>query len=415
MCIYSILRSCLWAAVLLVLPFVEPVAQNAVVISEINYNSEPSIDAGDWVELYNSGNNAVSIGGWVLRDVDITHTYTLPAGTVLAPGARVVLVNDALKFAQQHPNVPYLGTFAYSFNNTSDQVNLYDNFNSLLHSVTYIDSLPWPRGADGTGRSLELLDATQPLNNPANWFDGCVGGSPGQAYTPCNDAVFFAEINYNSDSLLDADDWVELRNGTNAPIDLSGWKFYDKQDTNVFVIPTGTVLPPLGNIVLAQTANKFACIYPNTAIVGSFLFNLSGDGELLRLYDNTNKLRFSVVYDDNPQTNWTALADGEGYTLEVLDENGKMNEGSNWFAGCLGGSPALPYSPSCPNQTALVVQGNSLFCKNTVQTYSIPPLAGVSNYVWTVQGGSIVSGQGTNTVQVQWGTPGTGTIMVVGE
>lgn len=44
----------------------------------------------------------------------------------------------------------------------------------------------------------------------------------------------------------------------------------------------------------------------------------------------------------------------------------------------------------------------------TIVTYVMPTSA--DNYIWTVTNGLIVSGQGTNTVEVTWGTAGTGTI-----
>ena len=36
-----------------------------------------------------------------------------------------------------------------------------------------------------------------------------------------------------------------------------------------------------------------------------------------------------------------------------------------------------------------------------------------SNYTWTVNGGNIVSGQGSNFINVQWGTAGTGLVSVL--
>ncbi|MYS08334.1 hypothetical protein GTW71_18255, partial [Streptomyces sp. SID6041] len=41
----------------------------------------------DSIELYNKGAAAVDLSGWVLKDDDdASHTFTVPAGTTLAPG-----------------------------------------------------------------------------------------------------------------------------------------------------------------------------------------------------------------------------------------------------------------------------------------------------------------------------------------
>lgn len=51
---------------------------------------------------------------------------------------------------------------------------------------------------------------------------------------------------------------------------------------------------------------------------------------------------------------------------------------------------------------------DSVAYAGTIVTYVMPTSA--DNYIWTVTNGLIVSGQGTNTLEVTWGTAGTGTI-----
>jgi len=40
---------------------------------------------------------------------------------------------------------------------------------------------------------------------------------------------------------------------------------------------------------------------------------------------------------------WPENVSGTGRTLELLDPNGNLNDGGNWFAGCIGGSPGGPF------------------------------------------------------------------------
>ncbi|MBK9462144.1 MAG: hypothetical protein IPN94_22675 [Sphingobacteriales bacterium] len=46
---------------------------------------------------------------------------------------------------------------------------------------------------------------------------------------------------------------------------------------------------------------------------------------------------------------------------------------------------------------------------------STAPVAGASSYTWSVTGGTIISGQGTTTVSIQWGNNTTGQISVVAQ
>ena len=41
---------------------------------------------GDWVELINNGASAVDLSGWIVKDNDDTHVFTIPAGTSIAAG-----------------------------------------------------------------------------------------------------------------------------------------------------------------------------------------------------------------------------------------------------------------------------------------------------------------------------------------
>ncbi len=337
---------------LLTLPII---AQNTITVSEINYNSEVTVDPGNWVELYNYGTANVNIGGMIVKDNNNANVYVIPANTILAPQGRWVIAEDLVLFPAMYPSVTnFSGPLGFGLGNKTDMVRLFDSQNQLLVSVTYYDSIPWPQGPDGEGRTLELLDPSGNLNDPANWFDGCIGGSPGAPYTPCNDAIIFSEINYNSDSTYDTDDWVEIRNVSDNPVDIGGWKFMD--DTigaaHTYIIPSPRIIPPHSNWVLVQTLTKFAPLNPTVSnMEGPFNFNFSGNGEWLRMYNTANKLVISVHYDNKAP--WPLGSDGLKYTLEIVDSLGKMNSGTNWQNICQGGSPGrYPFQP-CPTLTSI--------------------------------------------------------------
>ena len=58
---------------------------STVVVNEINYNSSDDFNPEDWIELYNRDETTAHISGWVLKDEDDAHIFSIPAGTVIEP------------------------------------------------------------------------------------------------------------------------------------------------------------------------------------------------------------------------------------------------------------------------------------------------------------------------------------------
>ncbi len=54
------------------------------------------------------------------------------------------------------------------------------------------------------------------------------------------------------------------------------------------------------------------------------------------------------------------------------------------------------------------IAGANMACTQATDTYTITPIAGATNYVWTVTGGVVTSGQGTTSAQVTWNNGASG-------
>lgn len=160
--------------------------EQAITISEINYNSSEEYPAGDWVELYNSGPTAINLTGWYLTDSDRTHKWVITGAVTMLPTNRLVLASNKSKFSAVYPSVKnVLGSFEFGLGTPSDSVRLFDSNNKLIAGLQYSSDSPWPTNVNGTGKTLELKDPSIGINLAANWFTGCVGGSPGTAYLNC--------------------------------------------------------------------------------------------------------------------------------------------------------------------------------------------------------------------------------------
>ena len=149
--------------------------QRYLVVSELMYHpADPNPDA-EFIELMN-------ISDSVTLDLSGVHftagiDYTFPVGTMLGPGARIVVSLPDFQNGSR-------------LNNGSDRIKLEDATSSTIREFAYDDEAPWPTGSDGGGFSLVLRNpvGNPDHNDPANWRESTrQGGNPGGS-----DAVFFA-------------------------------------------------------------------------------------------------------------------------------------------------------------------------------------------------------------------------------
>lgn len=326
-----------------------------IAITEINYNSDPYNKSNDWVELHNYGGSAVDISNWKLKDETPFNSFTIPAGTVLDANEYVVLVENIDTFLMVHGGVTnYIGEFAFGFDNTFGTVKIENSSGTVIKAVPYIDSIPWPKGCDGYGPTLQIINEEASESNPANWRSGCVLGTPGEAYADCNYDIVVSEINYNSLLAYNPGDWIEILNRGNADKDISGWILRDGKTDNIFVIPAGNVLSAGERLVIADSLESFTVKFPTVSnVIGEPPFSFSNGGDAVRLYLPSGKIQYSVRYKDSAP--WPLDPDGTGFTLELVDEPGNPNDAAAWVAGCLYGSPGNPFVIPCPNAVNNVI------------------------------------------------------------
>lgn len=160
-------------------------AQRSLVISEIMYHpADPNPDA-EYLELTNISPAATLDLGGVRFTAGIDFTFA--PGTMLAPGARTLIILNRAAFETVHGGGhPIAGLFQNGsrLNNGSERIKLEDATGSTIREFTYDDESPWPLGADGVGFSLVLKNPGS-LPDPdlaQNWREsGLVGGKPGDS------------------------------------------------------------------------------------------------------------------------------------------------------------------------------------------------------------------------------------------
>jgi hypothetical protein len=219
------------------------------------------------------------------------------------------------------------------------------------------------------------------LNDPANWSEGCLGGSPGTARSICNEPVIFSEINYNSSDLFKTGEWVELRNISDEAIDIGGWSFMDDSTGtgHVFQLPQSLELESHSNWVLAGNTENFTSAFPDVKnFSGPFPFRLDNAGEWIRMYDASGTLRISMQYNDRAP--WPVEADGQGFTMEIIDSLANPNDGSNWKSFCMGGTPGLFLTDECPDypqfidEVMITLMPNPMTDLSRIRVYAVRDL-----------------------------------------
>lgn len=157
-------------------------------------------------------------------------------------------------------------------------------------------------------------------------------------------SIVINEINYNSHKDVDPGDWIELYNPNDFEVDLSGCQLKDENTSGyIFQIPSSQTIYPHDFLVICESMYDFKNIFPDIDncigdFGGSLGFGLSGSGEKIQLLNNLNHIIDEVSYDDTIP--WPIEADGQGYTLELIDSNTDNSVAENWRASQkVGGSP----------------------------------------------------------------------------
>ena len=198
-------------------------ADTDVVISEVE-SSDP--DGGeDWVELQNTGTEPVDVSGWYLKDDNDDRTWQIPAGTVIEPGAFLVLDHEKA--------VP--GGFDFGLGG-EDAARLF-----AADGTTLIDEITWTEHAPTTYIRIdgEVVASAEPTKGAEN-------SGPYEAPKAPGDHPDAGTIRV-TEAVSEGDDWVEIMNVSDREVDLSGWYLLDEKDLpneTPHVLPAGTTLAP---------------------------------------------------------------------------------------------------------------------------------------------------------------------------
>lgn len=189
-------------------------ASAAVIINEIHYNPDVKTDPGEFVELFNSGTNAVNLAGWAFTD---GINYTLPAVN-LPPGGYVVVAQNPAFLQTKYGVVGAVGPFkpdgSSGLTSRGETITLRNAAGQVEDEVTYQLGFPWPTVGDsttpGNGNSIELVHPSLDNDLAGSWRSS---GS-GAGGTPLMNATLLAA----------AGSWKYVKGTSEASIPTTLWR-----------------------------------------------------------------------------------------------------------------------------------------------------------------------------------------------
>ncbi|MHC4439792.1 MAG: lamin tail domain-containing protein, partial [Planctomycetota bacterium] len=313
----------------------QPPEIGGVIINEILAHSHA--EAPDWIELYNTNDHAINIGGWFLSDdgQDLKK-YEIPPTTIIEPYGYIVFYED-LQFG--NPADPGAHS-PFGLSENGETLYLHSGSNGEL--TGYGDTEKF--GASETGVAFGRYQKSTGSYNFVAMSENTPGGE--NAY-PKVGPIIINEIMYNP--LLAGDsEYIELLNISDFPVELynpvtaESWRFTDDPDNpgiDFFFSTDPPVTLGAGEyLLLVGDSDAFAARYDVPAGVQVFEWpsgKLDNGGEKIQIsmpgdVDTQGRRQWIRVdrvnysdgshQDDTPGAvdPWPIEPDGAGYSLSRI-------------------------------------------------------------------------------------------------
>ncbi|MFH1052106.1 MAG: lamin tail domain-containing protein [bacterium] len=288
---------------------------NVIFINELMAKNDSFLedDKGnfsDWIELYNSSNSDVNIGGYYLTDdMDTLNMWKIPSGTTI-PAKAYLLFWASGDNSNRHTN--------FKLSVTGETLALV-----MPDGTSLVDTIKFPEQTSNVsyGRTVDGAKTWIFFEQP----------TPNAANTKPNSDVLPVVINElmasNSKTIQDETgaypDWFELYNNSDEQIDISGFYLTDKpmREPSMWRIPEGTVLNPRAFLLIwADSDPKDGPYHTN--------FNLGKDGDSIAIYSVDGKTLVDMIAYKSQQTDvsWGRRPDGAySWMLFYTPTPGKTN------------------------------------------------------------------------------------------
>ena len=235
--------------------------ETLVIINEVMPNPSGADTSawpgGEWVELWNIGNDSIDLDGWKLQ-AGGNKNYALTSerilnkeNTSIEPGEfLVVFMNGSSSF--------------YLRNTNGDSVSLHNADGDSMHTIlwdiniTEGESLVRPPPQSGTGYWLSSLWPTPGSENPS------FGGYTGPTTILMNEVL----PHCYDDSVSPVDDWVELYNNGTEAVNLSRFSLVASDGDTIVIRDDKIWNGSTGNITILQAGEYAVILGPTNFALG---------------------------------------------------------------------------------------------------------------------------------------------------
>ncbi len=246
------------------------------IFSEALPNPTGSDSDGEWIELYNSYAEPLTLDGLKLDDEDGGSSPHALSGTLAGESYLLISITDS----------------GLTLNNTDDHVRLLGVNAEVLWDIPYTDVV------EGSSYAL-MNEAYLWTDNPTPGEENAAGSTPTEeepdsttsteadpaSNGDLSDEVAVTEVFPNPEGPDNEEEWIELTNGGTSPINLGNWTISDASGST-YIFPAETTIQPGETLVLYRTESGIS---------------LNNSNESVQLADYTGEVVSEVSYDSSEE------------------------------------------------------------------------------------------------------------------
>lgn len=157
---------------------------DALLITELKYQSTPEEYSGDWIEIKNISDKDINLMGWNIRHQ--FDTIAIDTNHILYPEEYIVLASDTSAFYSVYErDINALAVNSFDLSKEEDQLYIRDPYYFSGNFISYHHQLNWPiYSIDTNNRTLELINMDA-SSSPESWRASCENGTPGLPPSYC--------------------------------------------------------------------------------------------------------------------------------------------------------------------------------------------------------------------------------------
>ncbi len=191
------------------------------------------------------------------------------------------------------------------------------------------------------GKSYKVRVRYKDNNSHWSHWSEAVSFVPTAAVNAPTPKIVINEISYNPSKDC-GNEYLELINAENYNVDISSYTFTDGLE---YTFPANTIIGAGNTIVIARDSTSFVEKYGFSPFA-DYSGSLDNEGERLELRGWYDVIIDSITY--NQKNPWDEAADGDGYSLELLNPLSDNNDFINWFrSDIFCGTPGAANSRLC--------------------------------------------------------------------